>query len=183
MSTKLTKLIDLSLVPASLVIISKFVGVYGFILIFDIEASFADVGSSLFNLGPVVSANDAIIIATFSDLLMFATIVTFFIVTLVRAVFLHSSHVKPTLISKLASKNLLWLVRGSYEIYHEAVVGITFLWLVTSLLFLNSLFGFTLLWVPLLAFFLSILLTASLIYDIYREIENIKHHPGSYNWA
>jgi len=60
-----------------------------------------------------------------------------FSVILYRALFLHSSHISPTMLSKLASNNLLNTIANSFEIYYSASIWLIMLWLAFGIIFVN----------------------------------------------
>ena len=182
MSKSLVKLVDYSLLPAAIMIIAKFIGIIVTIRLFNLPWSIKEYTNNIFSFSTTVSPNDISTVTSYSDLIMFAAIAIFFTITIVRAVYLHSSHVKPTLVTKLADKNLLNLIQSSYEIYHSSAVWLLFSWITSVLIIINALSGKTYAWIAITAGFASILLTLILLQDVYREIEHIKHNPGEYNW-
>lgn len=148
-----------------------------------VDISIGEYSSSLISVSPVISEVQLLDISAFSDLIMYGAIAGYFSIVIVRAVYLHDSHVKPTLIAKLANTNMLKLIQSSYEIYHNASISIVFLWIANLIILFNSSRGYSYTWIVLLSLSSSLALTTVLIMDVYREIDNIKKKPGSYNWG
>lgn len=182
MSKSLVKLVDNSLLPAAIMIIGKFVGIVLTIQIFNLPWSIKEYTNNMFSLSTVVEAGDVNTVYSYSDLIMYFLIALFFTAVIIRAVYLHSSHIKPTLVAQLANKNLLSLIQNSYEIYHSAVIWLLFTWIANVIIIINALSGKTFGWVAIATTLTSVMLTIVLLQDVYREVENIKHNPGQYQW-
>jgi hypothetical protein len=183
MSSSFVKILDNSLFPAAVMILGKLLGVVLATATLNIPFSIKEYADSIFSVRAVVRAEDLLSVTSYSDLIMFLTVALFLTFSVFRAVFLHSSHVKPTLVSRLANNNLLKLIRNSYEIYHYAVVWIIFTWVSNILIFINIYRGLTYSWIGITTLLFSILMTVVLLQDVYKEIENIKHKPGGYQWG
>lgn len=182
MSKSLVKLVDNSLLPAAIMIIGKFLGIVITIKIFDLPWSIKEYTNNIFSFTTVVEAGDLSTVTSYSDLIMYFLIALFFTATIIRAVYLHSSHIKPTLVTHLANRNLLTLIQNSYEIYHSAVIWLLFTWIANVLIIVNAFTGKSFGWVAIATSLTSVLLTVVLLQDVYREVENIKHNPGQYQW-
>jgi len=182
MSRSLIKLVDNSLLPAALMVIGKFVGVIVVIQLFNISTSIREYSNSLFSYSTILKPEDVLTVTTYSDLIMYAVLAIGFSVNIFRAVYLHSSHIKPTLVSRLVNKNLFSLIQNSYEIYHSAAIWLVFVLVSNVLIIVNAINGSTYPWLAVVTVIASALLTTVLLQDVYREIENIKHHPGDYHW-
>lgn len=182
MSKSLVKLVDNSLLPAAIMIIGKFAGIILVIKLFNLPWSIKEYTNNIFSFSTVINAEDVTTVTSYSDLVMYFLIALFFTITIIRAVYLHSSHIKPTLVTRLANKNLLNVIQNSYEIYHSAVIWLLFTWISNVLILVNVAAGKTFGWIGLAATLTSIMLTVILLQDVYREVENIKHNPGQYEW-
>jgi len=181
-SKSLIKILDYSLFPASILVISKAIGVLIFSSVLDQTFSIREYFSNIVNNSNTLPSNIVEQVSSYSDLLMFASIATFFTIVILRSIFLHDTHVKPTLVANLAQKNLISLIKSSYEIYHMGAVAILFTWISVLSIWLNILNDLTYLWVGLSVTIAAIILTTLLIQDVYKEIENIRTKPGSYDW-
>lgn len=182
MSKSLIKLIEYSLMPAALLIIGKIAGIFVSIRLFDIPLTTKEYANQLFS--PVVVSNPLHLlqVTSFSDLTMFVVIATYFSIALIRAIYLHNTHVKPPLVAKLVKYNLLSLVQNSYELYHNAFVSLIFTWIATILIVVNVLNSQTYGWIAISSSLVTFALTLGLFYDVYREIEQIRKSPGKYEW-
>jgi hypothetical protein len=183
MNKSFIKFVDNSLLPASIMVIGKFLGVILTNKLFSIPWSVQEYSDSLFSFGTVAKAEDISKISSYSDLVMYIFISTLFLVNVVRAIYFHNTHIKPNLILKLANSNLLKLVTSSYEIYHAGFAALLFLWTSVILIWVNVFSDKTYLWVGIVTLFFTIALSIVLLNDVYREVENIKKHPGRYQWT
>ena len=183
MSKSLLKLLDNSIFPACILILGKLVGVLLTLWYFNIPFSLRDYFSNIYSLRFIVQEESIKSVTSYSDLIMYIVIAVFFSITIIRAVFLHNTHVKPTLVTKLANSNLLRLVQSSYDIYHASTVWLIFLWVANIIVLINVFSGNTMAWVLIFCTISSVLLTAALLQDVFKEIESIKHKPGEYQWS
>jgi hypothetical protein len=94
-----------------------------------------------------------------------------FSVVLIQALFFHNSHVSPKSLTKLASNNLLSLVKSSFEIYHKGAVWSLFLWLSNLLILINVLTSKTQPWVFVVSLIVTIVLSLVLLNDAAEEID------------
>lgn len=180
MSKSLLKLLDNSIFPACIMILGKLLGVIATLWLLNIPFTVRDYFSNIYSLRFIVQEENIKVITSYSDLTMYLILAIFFSLTIVKAIFLHSSHIKPSLMTKLANSNLLKLVQSSYEIYHSASIWLIFMWVSNVIVVGNVLAGNTYAWIGVLCTVVSILLTSILLQDVYREIENIKHKPSGY---
>lgn len=180
MSKSLLKLLDNSIFPACVMILGKLVGVLIALWAFGIPYSLRDYFSAVYSLRFVVPSADIQTISSYSDLVMYIVVAACFSIVLVRAIFLHSTHVTPSLITKLANNDLLKLVQSSYEIYHSATIWLIFLIISNVLVLVNVFQSSSYAWIGVVCTFATIVLTAILLSDVYREIESIKKKPSNY---
>lgn len=180
MSKSLIKLLDNSLLPASLMIVSKFVGIVVIIQLLNIEWSIRETPNNIFSFQTVLSTENVLQVTSYSDLLMYLILALGFSVNIFRAVFLHNSHISFEFVSKLASNNLMSLIKNSYEIYHSASIWLVFMWVATLIIIGNVFSGSVYQWVGLASILTSVLLTIVFLQDVYKEIEYVKKHPAEY---
>jgi len=180
MSKSLIKLLDNALLPAALMLVSKFIGILLSIQIFNISWVVQQTPNNIFSFQTVLSSQDAITVTSYSDMLMFCVLALGFTINILRAVFLHKSHVSLDLLTRLAHKNLLNLIKSSYEIYHSAFIWLVFMW-IAALMILNNTFSQAIFpWVGIVALLTSTLLTVIFFQDVYKELEYLRQHPGKY---
>jgi hypothetical protein len=152
-------------------VVGKFIGLIFSINLFSLEWGIKNIPGALFSVRPVFYSEDILIASTYSDLVMFAIIIIGFSIVLMQALVFHDSHISPSLLSKLANKNLLGLVKSTFEIYHKAAVWTIFVWISVLLIFLNTLASKTELWVLVFALITTIALNVFLLRDVASEIE------------
>lgn len=182
MTKTLIRFVDASLFPAAALVAGKFFGIILTLNLFGISWSIKEYTDSFFSFQTAVRAEDLALVTSYSDLFMYLTIAVFFSFSVIRAIFFHSSHVKPSLVIKLANKNLLSLIQTSYKVYNFASVWLVFAWIANILVLVNVFRGASYPWVGILVTLCSVILSILLLEDMYKEIENIKKHPGSYKW-
>jgi hypothetical protein len=163
-------------------VFAKFIGVFFVSRLISVDISIREYSQSLFSVSSSVSEQDLETITSYSDLIMFSAVAGVFSIILIKAIYLHDSHVKPTLVARLASQNLFDLIKNSYDIYHAAAISLVFLWLSSIITLINALMGYTFVWLPAVTIPAAIVLSTILLFDVYQEIKNIKNKPGSYNW-
>ena len=180
MSKSLLKLLDYSIFPASIMVLGKLAGVLFSIWFLNIPFTIRDYFSNFYSLRFVVREEDLQAVTSYSDLVMYSIVAIFFSSMIIRAVFFHQTHISPSMIMRLANKNLLKVVQNSYEIYHSATIWLLFLWISNIIILINVLAGNSFSWVGLLVTFSTLFLSVLLIQDVYREVENIRRKPGDY---
>lgn len=178
MSHNLVKLIDISLIPATLLVVGKIVGLAVAINIFQLPWTLVELPDSLLAVRPLLLSEDVTTASTYSDIIMYMCLAVGFSFILVQALFLHETHIKPTLLVRLSNNNLLGLVRSSFDIYHTAAIWLVFIWLCSLLVWINVLAQKTELWVGIVTVVANIIFTALVFQDVYREIEDSRHNLG-----
>lgn len=171
MSRSLVKLVDFSLLPASLLVVGKVIGLYISINYFELEWGLETIPNSFFSVRPILYSKDIILASTYSDIIMFVIIVLGYSIVLIQAVLLHNSHISPSVVAKLATYNLLGLVKSTFELYHKAAIWSLFLWLSNILIVLNVVSNKTELWVLIFSISVSLILSVFLLKDVASEIE------------
>jgi len=178
----LIKIVDISIVPAVVMIFSKFISVYILLSLFSIPWSSNILTGSFFATSTQVNLNQIIEIISYSDLIMYLSVAIGFSIFIIRSIFLHRTHVHPTIIIKLGKLNLLDLVWTSYRIYHSAFVWLVFLVLANIIILVNTIGGLTHTWIFFTTFLSTIVLTSILLYDVQKEINAIQTSPKNFNW-
>jgi hypothetical protein len=166
----LGKLLDESIVPAAIIIAGKVVGLalanYSSNLSYSLEP-----GGSILPWTVVYnSPAEAQMANTASNLVMFLVVLAGFSFVLFRAHYLHSSHIPPKLSGELAKMRLEHFVADTFEIYHQALVWLSFLWITTAIIFIYGLGGGSVSAV-LLAFLLSFAATYLFTKDVEIELK------------
>lgn len=170
MSKTLVKIVDASIFPAALMVAGKFIGLYLVLNFFNLDWGVENTPNTLISARPVLMSEDLSFVSSYSDLLVITLMLLGFSYYVLRAVFLHSSHIDPRIITRLAVHGLLDLVKDSFEIYHRASIWLLFLWLTNITILINTLLGKTYTWVLIVSFIVSMLLTVILLRDVAYEI-------------
>lgn len=178
MSRSLIKLIDLSLLPAALLVISKIVGLVVAINIFHIPWALQDLPGSIFSVRPAFLPADILTASSYSDLIMYMIMAIGFSIVLILATHFHDTHIKPQLLMKLTNHNLLGLVKSSFDIYHTAVIWITFIWLTSAVVWVDIAMNKTYLWVGLVTVAANIFFSIMILQDVYNEIDMSRKNLG-----
>lgn len=168
----LTKLIDEAIIPAFALIVAKSLGLFLVIAVFKLD--FVIEQGGIFKILPVIHFQDPqsyIMAENYSNLAMLfvASFGTIFVI--MRAHFLHRSHIHPAVHAKLVSLNLESLIASSYNLYHQGVIWLTYLWLVVGFLIISSVFGVTFPQITVIAFIIAANFSWIFAIDIQREIE------------
>lgn len=168
----LIKLIDEAIIPAIALIVGKMLGLFLTISIFDLPFTLRS--GSIAKILPSVqftNLTDYILAENYSNLLMLASVVLGTIFVLIRAHYLHESHIHPALHAKLVSLNLESLVAPSYHLYHQAAIWLTFLWLTVAFLAISTAFKITYVQISALAFIIAANFSWVFVLDIEKEVE------------
>ncbi|MEK7581433.1 MAG: hypothetical protein AAB512_04060 [Patescibacteria group bacterium] len=168
----LAKLIDEAIIPAVILIIAKMAGllVSAYFFNFKYEVVFG----GAFNVLPkVVFANlpNYVIAENYSNLAMFLTAAAGTLIVLMRAHFLHETHVTPQTQQKLASLNLENLILSSFHLYHIATIWLIFLWLSTGFLIASTISGVTYPQITVIALIVAANFTWIFAMDVQKEME------------
>ena len=168
----ITKLIDEAIIPALALIVAKTLGLFLASSIFKLDFIIEQGG--IFKILPTVRFLDPqsyVMAENYSNLAMLFVAAFGAILIIVRAHFFHQSHIHPYLHAKLVSLNLESLIAPSYNLYHQAVVWLTYFWLVVAYLIVSSIFGVTFPQISVIAFIIAANFSWVFAIDIQREIE------------
>ena len=171
-SKSLIKLIDEAIVPAVLMIIIKGIGLFATVVFFNLP--FTLEYRSIFGILPsfrFATLQAYITAENYSNLAMFAAVAAGAIIVILKAHFLHESHISPRLHARLISLNLERLAQSSYHLYHQATIWLVFLWLTFGFLTLSSIAKITYPQITIAAFLVAANLSWVFALDIEKEIE------------
>jgi hypothetical protein len=177
-SNTLIRLIDNALVPAFLLFLGKLSGLFIISTFWNIEIDFAEYSNNFIKLAPFVEPSKVVFLSTYSDLIMYLFVAIYFVVVLLKAIFLHDTHISPQLVVKLVERNIYKIIQNTYDLYHNATIALAFMWIASILVWINYLSDINRLWVAIVCTLISVILTSALLQDVYREIEEIKKNPG-----
>jgi hypothetical protein len=151
--------------------LGKVFGIYLTAEIFNLDWSLQNSPESFLSVKPVFAQTDIAIVSSYSDLLMYIFILAGLSFTLFSAVYLHSSHIDPKVVAKLANNNLMHLIKDSFDLYLGGSMWLLFSWIATGTIFVNVLLEKTYTWVLLSTFLTSVLFSILLLHDVAKEIE------------
>ena len=166
------KLIDEAILPALLLILAKGIGLFLTVLFFNLP--FTLEYRSIFGILPSLrfaTLQGYTTAENYSNLVMFAAVAAGAIIVILKAHFLHESHISPKLHARLLRFNLEKLVQSSYHLYHQAAVWLIFLWLSVGFLTLSSIAKITYPQITLAALLIAANLSWVFAVDVENEIE------------
>jgi len=167
-SRSLIKLIDEALLPAVLIILAEIVGLTLVNTLYNLSWSFTGGGITYATTEELVLAN------SFSSMVVYAIILVGFSWVVIRAHLTHDTHIHPKVHATLVRLNLTHLIEDTFQIYHEAVVWVSYLWLFSLWFGIQLYLSLIHSIVFVTALILSSLVTWLFITDIEREF----HIPG-----
>ena len=171
-SKSLIKLIDEAILPALLLILAKGVGLFATIVFFNLP--FTLEYRSIFGLLPsfrFATLQGYITAENYSNLAMFAAVAAGAVIVVLKAHYLHESHIHPKLHARLIALKLERLAQSSYHLYHQAAIWLVFLWLTFGFLTLSSIAKITYPQITIVAFLISANLSWVFALDLEKEIE------------
>ena len=175
MKGSLLRLIEYSILPAVVVILSKLGGIYLAAALFGIATDTFSSNNGILFFQTVVKSSDLIILSSYSDLFMFLGVAAGMSVILVQALYLHDSHIQPEVLNKLAKWDMLNLIRGSFELYHSGVMWLVFLWLAGVLVLINFIKGITDIWTLTVVSIFVLAYSVIFFKDLFAEIQLAKN--------
>lgn len=168
----LVKLIDEAIIPAMLLVFAKIAGILITNYIFHIEFTVQTQG--FLGILPTISypsAANYITVENYSNLLMFLMASIGALTVIIRAHLLHESHISPKFHQKLVTFKLEKLVSSSFHLYHQALIWMTFLWLIILFLVLSTISNVTYLQITTFAVIIAANFTWILALDVQKETE------------
>ena len=168
----LIKLIDEAIVPAVLLIIVKMAAILttSYFLKLNFEVNINGFAQFLPRLS-FPNIHDYILAENYSNLAMYTAVALGTLYILIKAHFLHQSHISPKLQQKLASVNFENIITSSFHLYHQAFIWLTFLWLTTAFLITSTLIKVTYTPIAVIALIITINFTWIFAVDVQKEIE------------
>lgn len=174
MNKLLLKILESSLFPASMFIVSKVIGLllanYFFNLNWSINQSFSN--NNIFTIRFEYDSISSIITSnTFSNAIMFFSIFMFVVFKTYQAYKLHLTHIDPSILNKLVNFNLFKIIKNSFDLYNESIPWFIFLWLVNVVIIINSIIGISLWECTIIFIILSTIVTSIFLLDLNLELK------------
>ncbi len=173
----LIKLIDEAIVPALVLIIVKMAAILivSYFLKLDFEVNINGFTQFLPRLS-FLSVHDYLLAENYSNLAMYTAAALGTLYIIIKAHFLHQSHVSPKVQQKLASLNFENIISSSFHLYHQAFIWLIFLWLTTAFLITSTLIKVTYTPITIIALIITINFTWIFATDVQKEIEINKYN-------
>lgn len=174
--SSLIKLIDEAIIPALILIIVKMAAILAvsYFLKLNFDVNINGFAKFLPHLS-FQSMNDYILAENYSNLAMYTAAALGTLYILIKAHFLHQSHVSPKLQQKLASLNFENIISSSFHLYHQAFIWLVFLHLTTAFLATSTLIKVTYMPITIIALIITINFTWIFAVDVQKEVEINKY--------
>lgn len=182
MSKTLINFLDKSLIASAFVIFVKFSSMFLLSKFIGIDWKLNEINGIFHPVSSVSDVQPMIELSSYSDLIVVLSMLFMLGFQVIRAFNFHNTHISPDKLLSLSRRNLLFLIKDSYTIYHSSAVWIYFSFVVNLVVLLNVFTGITYYWVGILSVMGTLLMVALIIKDISIEIENIRKHPSKYKW-
>lgn len=167
-SKLLLRLIDEAILPAVLVVFAKLVSLAALIRIFNYPWELKT--TAVFPSLQMGTHQQLLVVNSYSNLVTLVVIAAGLVWILAKAYHFHDTHVAPTMTLKLLSWNLTGLLSTSHEIYHQAVIWLSYLWLIFLLMVVHTVVGLQFVWLTAAVFAAVIFLTWLFVHDVEREM-------------
>lgn len=161
----LTRLIDKAILPAVVLLTAKVVGAVVVSRYFGLAWDFTPQGLTYFSSASYLRAN------SYSSLLMFLAVMAGLVWVLVKAHWLHETHISPMLASRLSTWGWKSYLKTTVEIYSEATVWFSYAWLTALVLLVQSYFQLCYSWVAGVTLALTLAFTVFFVWDVERELQ------------
>ena len=172
MSKTLIKILDEAVFPAALLIAAKILGIVVLNVGFKLDWSVTSVANSFFSTRIEYSGSDAVMVASYSNLLMYIAVFAGVAIILSKMFYLNPNHATPQLVLKLARADMLHWIRSAFELYHQAFVWFLFLVITTIFIFLNYLNGDTYDWIA----WVVLVITIFTLWILIKVVDRDLHH-------
>jgi hypothetical protein len=169
LSRSLIKLIDEAIIPGLLVFAAKLLGLVA--VNAWLNLSWDPEFGSLLPLFSYRSPEAFTIANSWSNVAVLAVIVIGLLTVLIRAHVFHTSHISPWLSVTLIRRQLTALAASSWDVYHQAVIWLAYLWLALLLFSLQAIYGISWWWIDIVGTVMALFGSWMLIVDIEHEIE------------
>lgn len=161
----LIKLIDQAIVPALLLLATRIVSVVLVSRYFGIDYNIAESGF-VFS-----SANDYVLINTYSTFFMLAVLTIGLLYILLKAYIFHETHITPKVAAKLFSLRLSSFIQASFDLYSQGAIWLSYTFFLTLISGILGMFGLIQSWVFFTGLVLNIISTVLFVFDVVKEME------------
>lgn len=180
MSTLLKKAIKLSILPATLMIAGKFLGIIVLITLYNIDFNIGNEISGIFSTQIFLPDNEStIFVNSISDMCMLAVLGIPTIYMLIHTTVLQSAKENPRTIAKVVKFNMLKWVTSNTSTFLKVFIWTAFVVIASVIVITNTISLETYLWVGITSGVISLLCIWGLIKTF--EIETEKIYPSNNN--
>ncbi len=169
-------LVDLSLIPAFLLIIAKVGGITFLNWILNLDWRIVQDNSLFINFKLTYpTLEQVVMVNSYSNLFMYICILAGVMVITSKSMLLNHRKASPYLVLKLAKMDLLYLLQASIKIYKEAFVWLLFLVITTVYIFISFLMELNYAWIVGLVIVTTLLILWIVIQNIEEDILYTKY--------
>ncbi|MBU1110074.1 hypothetical protein KKB83_00395 [Patescibacteria group bacterium] len=168
-SQVILRLLKEAVVPAFLVIAAKMASIV--LILFVFQISWQLTSDTVIPRLTFTSLDDFILVSSWSGFLVILAIASGLLWVIVKAHVFHDTHITPQLTLRLLSWDLISFLTTTVEVSHQALVWLSFLWLLIFLSFTQAYLGYSYWWMAITSFALGTCLTWLFVADVEREIE------------
>lgn len=166
----LIKLIDESIVPAVLLLVTRLVSVVGVARLNHVPFDFGATGLAF------KSADDYIFVNSYSMFYMVVVITIGLFYVLTKSLLFHGSHIKPKISAKLSEYNLRSVIQNSYQLYTQGSIWLSYCFLLLLVAGFMMFFNYLYPWVFYVSLVLSVVSTILFIADVEEELIIMKRN-------
>lgn len=175
LSKILTKLIDKAIIPAVLLIASRIISII-------LVCKYLGIDFKITNRGIIIQDFYSYLkVNSYSVLFMTAMLVIGLLYVLIKSIFFHDSHIKPTTTAKLFSIKAESLIQNSYEIYTQGAVWLTYSYMLLAVSGIMAMSNLIYKWVFYIITGVTLLATLLLVFDVEEEIDIKKEKDVEYD--
>jgi len=175
LSEILGKLIDKAIVPAVLLVASRIISIILAAKYFDIHFKITNGGFIFQNSYDYVKVN------SYSALFMTVMLVVGLGYIVIKSLFFHDSHIKPTMTSRLFSIKAESLIQNSYEIYTQGAVWLVYSYMLLIVSGIMAISGEMYNWVFYIIAGVTLITTIVFVFDIEEDMKIKKDNKVEYD--
>jgi len=161
----LIKLIDQAIVPAIFLLTVKIVATVGISRYLGIDFTVGQTGFVF------ESTDDYLKISSYSTFAMVVALAVGLFYILFKSMIFHDSHISPKLTAKLFSLRLSTFIQGSFDLYSQGAIWMSYSYLLMLVTGIMSIFGMIYSWVFYSSLILTALSTVFFVLDVENEMK------------
>ncbi len=176
MSKLLRRALKISLVPAILMIVGKFLGIFATSILYNLQFNIDNDISGIFSVQIYFTDQDTtLFVNSISNLTMVLFLLLPIVYFIIKTLLYAAAHNNPKTIIKMTKLNLLnWIIKKDTS-FLKTFIWCAFLWLATAITITHSIQGNTYTWVAVTTGVIALLVTLFTIKTF--ELETDKIYP------